>query len=1362
MTKSQFLFLTYIMTFMCLYTKSIAQINFTSQVTNSTCSANGEIQIAVSGNGTMPYNFLLNGVPIGTANAPSYNYQGLAPGTYQVKVVDSSIPQKMTQQSIVVGGTYIEPELTCAVNGCEIVATVSNGLAPFEYAIATTSANGPFSAYQSSNIFTNIPLAQVCYIRVKDACDNIYTQSVQLGLNTLSMSAVCTPISTTAYSVLVGTISGGAAPYTVSCTGSNGTQTLSAPPYGFTPVEGCDYTILVEDVCGRSQSWTLRSCIVPSMSVTCIDCSTGSLQLTASGGTPPYQYEVYAGTAQPPYATNTTGSFTGLVAPTNGKNYIVRVEDACGNYTSLQDVYCPKLATDCVGGSAFDGHISIDINSDYLAYNPFFPINIIGVTSAAVPNNIVINNASQLPVTLDGFLSGMQQVKMVNSCGGSATVGSDCKTEYEITMVCAAGTQGTPGSGQCSGTCGNSLSVSCLTPGCSFQVYLVNPYMPYTTNTSGFFPFIPVGTYEVTIISPTGYPLVRDTFNTRLFFENTLVECRKIEVGACPSGLVFNLYSLTGTLLVANNTNGIFPNLQPGTTYKVTATDPTTNETVHTWLNTSALGTLVYDIIDCVNLEALLEPIPNVLQSAGTPLFTLTGNNGYNGQNMTGVFPNLPDGNYTLEVSVNGCDTLSKTFSIGLPYSPTFCIYPLTVMNPNSNAYEIGWGVSTYQVDQLLFSDYPNVNIPVLANTTGNEFSYNGLYADSSYHFFSPNCEKYGFTLPPIPPANLQATITSTCLNLACIELSGAMKSQDWYNWATANGFSGCSYQYDNYVIMTYPNMQLITNTSNAEVCDIPVGGNLVIYLQRMGLYVDTVYLYIPPYQQINLSGLGGYTCAGTPLGNISLTTAGSGYPFTFELLNPPVGYSPTSISTVGTSNSVNFGNLPNGLYQFMVYDACGASSDFSAAIQPFEFYPEFDHTCDGNIILSVSPLAGVSYAWTNANGGIVGVGASSSVPYIGAQTYTITAQGGICSYTTTINVPYVNNNILPNAGNDANYPFSVGAGSVIFSLSGSSALANASSQWQLISPVGSPVNIFNPNNAQTNVEVTATGTYQFMYIVQGEVCADTDTVSIVIYNCSGYESLKFEVEIEPETCQDEGKDGAAAVKITGGTGPFTYLWNTGETTSTIQNLKNGTYSVKVKDTQGCYLLLDEQQKSVTVPYISPKVNAHFSSTPDNTLPIMQTLATLSFTNRSKNANTYFWTFGNEGTSSLEHPTVSLTNIGETTVTLLAKNQYCEDSYQIKYQILENGTLWIPTAFSPNDDGANDVFYVQGAGVVTAEVRIFSPIGTCVYYSTDLLQGWGGRYQGKDCPEGVYTVMIDATLKNGTKTQKASTITLIR
>lgn len=70
--------------------------------------------------------------------------------------------------------------------------------------------------------------------------------------------------------------------------------------------------------------------------------------------------------------------------------------------------------------------------------------------------------------------------------------------------------------------------------------------------------------------------------------------------------------------------------------------------------------------------------------------------------------------------------------------------------------------------------------------------------------------------------------------------------------------------------------------------------------------------------------------------------------------------------------------------------------------------------------------------------------------------------------------------------------------------------------------------------------------------------------------------------------------------------------------------------------------------------------------------------------------------------------------------------------------------LFIPNAFTPNGDGANDVFYVYGQGVKITEFRIFNRWGNEVFYSDNMTKGWDGTYKGKPQPLGVYAYYLKA------------------
>ncbi|RPD37963.1 gliding motility-associated C-terminal domain-containing protein [Chitinophaga barathri] len=88
--------------------------------------------------------------------------------------------------------------------------------------------------------------------------------------------------------------------------------------------------------------------------------------------------------------------------------------------------------------------------------------------------------------------------------------------------------------------------------------------------------------------------------------------------------------------------------------------------------------------------------------------------------------------------------------------------------------------------------------------------------------------------------------------------------------------------------------------------------------------------------------------------------------------------------------------------------------------------------------------------------------------------------------------------------------------------------------------------------------------------------------------------------------------------------------------------------------------------------------------------------------------------------------------------------------------------IFVPNAFTPNNDGTNDVLYVYGTTIATLEMRIYNQWGQQVFETKDKGRGWDGTMSGKKQPVGVYNYALRATLQDGTTVQKRGTITIIR
>jgi gliding motility-associated-like protein len=69
----------------------------------------------------------------------------------------------------------------------------------------------------------------------------------------------------------------------------------------------------------------------------------------------------------------------------------------------------------------------------------------------------------------------------------------------------------------------------------------------------------------------------------------------------------------------------------------------------------------------------------------------------------------------------------------------------------------------------------------------------------------------------------------------------------------------------------------------------------------------------------------------------------------------------------------------------------------------------------------------------------------------------------------------------------------------------------------------------------------------------------------------------------------------------------------------------------------------------------------------------------------------------------------------------------------------------VPNAFSPNNDGKNDVFLCQGIGIDKFKMKIFNRWGNhvCTLYNID--EPWDGTDDGKVAQEETYVYLIEVT-----------------
>jgi gliding motility-associated-like protein len=120
-------------------------------------------------------------------------------------------------------------------------------------------------------------------------------------------------------------------------------------------------------------------------------------------------------------------------------------------------------------------------------------------------------------------------------------------------------------------------------------------------------------------------------------------------------------------------------------------------------------------------------------------------------------------------------------------------------------------------------------------------------------------------------------------------------------------------------------------------------------------------------------------------------------------------------------------------------------------------------------------------------------------------------------------------------------------------------------------------------------------------------------------------------------------------------------------------------------------------------------------------------------------------------------PTVTTTY----TVTYTDANG-CSSTDTVTIFVVEEYAIFVPSAFSPNGDGANDILFVRGAGIMKLDFIVFDRYGEKVFESQVLTDGWDGTFRGKPMNSGVFAWFVRAEFYNGTVQELKGDVTLMR
>ena len=298
-------------------------------------------------------------------------------------------------------------------------------------------------------------------------------------------------------------------------------------------------------------------------------------------------------------------------------------------------------------------------------------------------------------------------------------------------------------------------------------------------------------------------------------------------------------------------------------------------------------------------------------------------------------------------------------------------------------------------------------------------------------------------------------------------------------------------------------------------------------------------YVITEPAQQLSLllQAKTDVTCNGDADGELDIQIAGGTTPYTITWSNG--------------ANGQNIQNLSAANYTISVTDdnGCTISDNWTItepAVLDGSISAVSDVTCVNGVNGSATATASggtgpYSYAWSSGASG-----PSVSNLTVGPNMVTITDDHN-CTHVEIINIgepaaivisiDQVNQPLCPNNSD----------GSIIVSAMGGTGTIN-----------------FDWSTGSTNQTVNNLSAGQYIVTAtDANGCEQTETVTIVDPIITITETTI------PPSCPGNA-DGSASITITGGQSPYTYLWSTGGTQSSITNRIAGTYSVSIQDNNGC------------------------------------------------------------------------------------------------------------------------------------------------------------------------------------------------
>ena len=394
---------------------------------------------------------------------------------------------------------------------------------------------------------------------------------------------------------------------------------------------------------------------------------------------------------------------------------------------------------------------------------------------------------------------------------------------------------------------------------------------------------------------------------------------------------------------------------------------------------------------------------------------------------------------------------------------------------------------------------------------------------------------------------------------------------------------------------------------------------------------------------------------------------------------------------------------------------------------------------------------------WTSSRGGLFASDSTTLLPKVkrgGDYTLVITDTSNKCvdSLLTTVNV----DTLTPYATAFASDTLNCRNTTVSVSARGSSLGSGLTYQW-----IARPGHIVAGDNT-LNATVDEPGTYIFVAANNISGCAAIDTVTVFQ---SSRRPTALSIITKKPSCYGDCDAAFKIDTVVGGTSPYLYSLDTKVFTgkNIFPNLCAGSYHLSIQDASGC--------KKDTTFSINQDRQLSASLGQDTTLRLGDSILLHVYTNADSIITTTWSSYSDsvcaKATVCFEQwvKPVALTTYS---VHVIDKNN-CVTDGKININIDKKRPVYVPTAFTPNNDSNNDIFYIYSTQVVQVvkEFTIYDRWGEAMFgqqnfKTDDPTFGWDGNFKGKEAPSGVYVYYITVQYQDGTTEAITGNVTLIR